>query len=212
MNRLVVTLLGLAVSATAMAAERAAPPVVRASPLIAPCVEAAARAYRVSGVQVEVGTVADAERGDLLVGSAVEVTRALETGTALVDSDVDVARIPWVLRVPEGNPDAVLDLDDALRRDLEVVVPTGPGAHEAQRVVAGRGRVREVAGSEALRGASRALVPLSLRGPGHVIPTHVRPLEARAAVRAGSTQGVAARAFLQFLVSPDGQAAFAACR
>ena len=202
--------LGLALGAAVAAAERGSPLVVRASPLLAPCVEAAALNDPARAVRVDPSAGLDA--ADVLVGADVEVTRALEMGMALPDSDLDVARIPWVLRVPAGNPSRIVGLEDALARDLEVVLPKDPAAYEARRRAAGRGdRVREAADPRELRSASVALVPLSLAGAGERIPVDLRPIEVRAAVLSGSRQTATARAFVSFLASEPGQRAFTVC-
>ncbi|HLA76595.1 MAG TPA: substrate-binding domain-containing protein [Vicinamibacteria bacterium] len=180
------------------------PLIVRASPLFSSCVEASARSYAARGVRVGAG----GGEADVLVASDVEVTRALETGMAFLDSDVDVARVPWVLRVPAGNPSRVASLDQALAQGVEIALPKDPAAYEARRLVAGRERVREdpEAGS-----APTALLPLSLARGGEHIPTDIRPLHVRAVVLSGSKQQAAARAFASFLGSEAGQRAFAAC-
>src|SRR3990172_11472168 len=103
----ILLLLALAGGAAGAAEHRL---IVRASPLFPSCVEASARSYAARGVRVGAG----GGEADVLVASDVEVTRALETGMAFLDSDVDVARVPWVLRVPAGNPSRVASLDQAL--------------------------------------------------------------------------------------------------
>ena len=75
---------------------------VRASPVAAPCVEAAGQAWEARGgrsVSVETGDLRDRGAWDVLVGSGVELTRALEGGEADLATDVDVATIPWVLHL-----------------------------------------------------------------------------------------------------------------
>lgn len=202
--------LSLALGGTVAATERPAPLIVRASPLVAPCVEASASAYAARAVRIDASAGQNA--ADVLVAADVEVTRALEAGMALLDSDVDLARIPWVLQVPAGNPSRIAGLEDALARGLEVVLPKDPAAYEARRITAGRGdRVREASDPRELRSAPIALLPLSLAGAGDRIPTALRPLQVRAVVLAGSKQAEAARAFASFLGSEPGQRAFTAC-
>lgn len=201
---------GLGLGAALAAAERNPPLLVRASPLLAPCVEAAAR--QDPGRALRIDADAGPEAADLLVAADVEVTRALEMGTALLDSDVDVARIPWVLKLAAGSPSSLASLEDALARGLEVVLPKGAAAYEARRMAAERGgRVRETADLRELRSAPLALLPRSLAGAGEQVPAGLRPLEVRAAVLAGARQPEAARAFVSFLGSEPGRRAFAAC-
>jgi len=59
---------------------------VRSSAVCAPCVEAAGRAWEARGgrpVSVETGGLRDRGAWDVLVGSGVELTRALEGGTPI---------------------------------------------------------------------------------------------------------------------------------
>jgi hypothetical protein len=72
-------------------------------------------------------------------------------------------------------------------------------------------RVRESEDPQALRGASVALVPLSLAGSGERLATDVPPLVARAAVAERAPHAEAAQAFVRYLASEPGQRAFAAC-
>ena len=97
---------GVAVVAVlAVAGAPAAALRVRASSVVAPCVEAAVRAWPDGrGVQVETAPANAAGPADVIVASAVELTRALEGGAAEVGSDVDVARVPWVVQVRPGGP------------------------------------------------------------------------------------------------------------
>jgi hypothetical protein len=186
---------------------------IRATDAVAPCVRSAARAYPAGkGITIEVGRLADA-RADVLVGSAPEVTRALESGQAVVGSDVAVARIPWVIALAPGNPARVRAPGDLRRPDLEVWVLEGAAAYEARRHLEALapGRVREAADRTVLGAAAAAVVPLSLAGPGERIPFDVPPIEAQAAVGAGSRRSAAARGFIAFLGSEAGGKAFAAC-
>src|SRR5262245_50128715 len=96
-----------------------APLKVRASEAVAPCVRAAATAW--SGrVELEAGSLMAASAADVLVAaSGVEMTRAVESGRALDGSEVEIARIPWVISVPRGNPEGVLALKDLARPGVD---------------------------------------------------------------------------------------------
>jgi hypothetical protein len=149
---------------------------------------------------------------DVMVGSAVELTRALESGAADLESDVDVARVPWVVQVRPGGPASVRQAADVAASGAEVTIPDSPAAYEARRwaVDKGGGRVREASG-RALREAAVALVPLSLAGAGERLRVDVPPLIVRAAVAAAPGHAADARALVAFLASDAGQKAFAAC-
>ncbi len=212
MRRGVLTVgLAVALGAAAGATERPTSLTIHASPLVVPCLEASASAYA-AGRAVRIDTGGGPNASDLLVASDLEVTRALETGLALLDSDQDVAQIPWVLQVSAGNPGRVRSLEDALAQGLEVVLPKDVAAHEVRRMAEGRGnRTRQASDVRDLRSASAAVLPLSLAAAGDRIPTSLRPLHVRVAVLAGSKQEAAARAFAGFLASEPGQRVFAAC-
>jgi hypothetical protein len=187
---------------------------VRASEAVAPCVEAAAAKWPAAGrrVSVERGPFA-AKRSDLFVGSAVEMTRAVESGAATEGSEVDLAQIPWVLSVPSGNPDRLSGLADLERSGHEVAILGGPEAYEARRAlkaVLRAERIREVGDRKGLEASGVTLVPLSLAS-GHTVSVDVPPLLARAALAEGAPQKAAAKNFLEFLGSDAGRAAFAAC-
>ena len=212
----------LVVFVVAAPAEGASPPEgasarvlrVRASEAVAPCVEAAAAKWPAAGqrVSVERGPLA-AQGSDLFVGSAVEMTRAIESGAAREGSEVDLARIPWVLSVPAGNPDRLSGLADLERSGHEVAILGGPEAYEARRAlnaVLRAERIREVGDRKGLEASGVTLVPLSL-ARGQTVAVDVPPLLARAALAEGSPHAVAAKTFLQFLGSDAGRAAFAAC-
>lgn len=185
---------------------------VRASLEAAPCVLAAASAYD-RPVAVETGALRGPGPADVLVGSGVEINRALEGGAAVVGSEEALARIPWVLSVAAGNPLRIAGLADLARPGLEVFVLGGPAAYEARRALAERQteRVRESRDGAALRRAAIALVPLSMAGAGERVAVDVAPIPVGAAVSARSTRLAEARAFVSFLVSEKGQAAFVAC-
>ena len=188
---------------------------VRASSIVAPCVEAAARAWPPARGPMQVETAAPLAPGpaDVLVASAVELTRALEGGTAELDSDIDVARVPWVMQVRTGGPATIRRAADLAGSGAEVTVPDSPAAYEARRwaAAASGGRVREAKGRE-LREAAVALVPLSLAGAGERIDVDVPPIVVRAAVALAPARPAEARAFVAFLASEPGQKAFAECR
>jgi hypothetical protein len=187
---------------------------VRASEAVAPCVEAAAAKWP-SGVRVTVerGSLAASKGVDLFVGSAVEMTRAVETGAATEGSEVDLARIPWVLSVPAGNPDRLTGLSDLGRSGQEVATLSGPEAYEARRALKGAlraERIREVADRKGLEASGVSLVPLSL-ARGQTVSVDVPPLIARAAAAEGARHTDFARAFLQFLGTDEGRRVFAEC-
>jgi ABC-type molybdate transport system substrate-binding protein len=186
---------------------------VRATTAVAPCVEAAARAYEKKGGRavVETGALGEATAADVLVGAAAEVTRALESGAAAPDSDAEVARVPWVLVVTTGNPYGVHNLADAARAGIEVWVAGGPAAHAARRAAfaAAPDRVREASDGVAPAGAAAALAPLCLAGAGERVPVDVPELVVEAAVSARTSQARAAGDFVTFLASPAGRRAFA---
>jgi hypothetical protein len=187
---------------------------VRASSVVAPCVEAAVHAWPEGrGVQVETASASAPGPADVIVASAVELTRALEGGAAEVGSDVDIARVPWVVQVRPGGPSSVRRASDLATAGAEVAIPDSPAAYEARRWAAasGGGRFREMHGRE-LREAAVALVPLSLAGPGERLAVDVPPIVVRAAVAAEPARPADARLLVAFLASETGQKAFAACR
>jgi len=186
---------------------------VRTTTAVAPCVEAAARAYEKNAgrVVVETGGLGDASPADVFVGSAAEVTRALEGGAAVVDSDAEVARVRWVLVVPEGNPHQIHGLADLDRAAVEVWIAGGPAAYEARRAVQKLApeRAREASDGVVPRGAAVALAPFCLAGPGERVTVEVPDLVVEAAVSARASQPDAARDFVAYLASPPGRRAFA---
>jgi len=207
----------LVTSALVPAAGAGEPLRVRVTAAVAPCVAAAISGWigpGGRGVRVEAAGLRDPGPADVLVGASVEMTRALEGGRAVVNSDLEVAEIPWVLSVAPGNPLGVRSLADARDKGVEVTVPAGPAAYEARRSLAGGGtsRVRESGDRAELRAAAVALLPLSLAGSGERIPVpEVPPLLASAAVAEGAAQPERARELVRFLGSEAGQRAFAAC-
>jgi hypothetical protein len=185
---------------------------VRASPEATPCVTAAGEAWRGSGgLEVETGSLRDAGAWDVLVGSRVELTRALEGGDADASSDVEIAEIPWVLHVAGGKE--VRSLADLGRPGVDTVILGGPAAYEVRRALAEKGvsRVIETTDPGRLRSAPVALLPVSLAGSRRGVPVDVPPIRVGAAVGARARHASAAAAFVQFLGSERGQQAFAAC-
>lgn len=195
----------------------AEPPLrVRVSPAVAPCVQAATRSWETSRgipVALETGALSGAGAVDAFVGSSVELTRVLEGGEGVVQSDVDVADIPWVLAVAATSPPRVRSLADLGRGEVEVTLLGGPAAYEARRALAERGgtRVRETTEPALLRAAPVAIVPLSLAGPGERHRLDIPPLRATAAVSVQAARPEVARAFVAFLGSSAGQKAFVTC-
>jgi ABC-type molybdate transport system substrate-binding protein len=186
---------------------------VRATAAVAACVGAAARAYERGPrrVAVETGPLAEAGNADVLVGAATEVTRALEGGAAVADSDATVAAVRWVLVVPEGNPQSLTGLRDVDRAGVEVWVAGGPAAHEARRALqrAAPTRLREAGDGTVPRGAAATLAPACTAGPGERLAVEVPDLVVEAAVSTGARRPDAARDFVTFLASPAGRRAFA---
>ncbi|MCL4821942.1 MAG: substrate-binding domain-containing protein [Vicinamibacteria bacterium] len=194
----------LTAAPTACAAE---PVRVRADAVAAPCLSAVLKAAGGGGLVVADGPA------DLLIAAASEVARAVESGTALEDGEIGLARVPFVLVVPAGNPLGLRGLDDVARAGGELAVLDLPAAHEARRAAeaAAPGRVRLQAGERARR-APLALVPLSLAGEGEKLPTGLRPLELRGAVLAAARDPQAARALLARLARPPAVDAWARCQ
>ena len=204
----------LALPAALAAADAPSPLRVRATTVVAPCVQSAVRAFPApaGGVTVEVAPARTPGPADVIVASAVELTRALEGGAAEPNTDFDVARVPWVVQVRAGGP-AIRSAQDLAGSGVEVAVPDSPAAYEAFRWARSTtgGRARSAAARE-LREAPVVLVPLSLAGPGERIGVDVPALRARAALAVDPAHRSAAEAFLAFLRSEAGQSAFAACR
>jgi hypothetical protein len=196
----------------AAAAPGAGPLQVRASALVAPCVESAVRAWPAPHPAVEVDPTGLFAPGpaDAFVASAVELTRALESGRAEIGTDADVARVPWVVQARAGAP-AIRSAADLA--GVEVAVPNSPAAFEAVRWAraATGGRARAASARE-MRESAVVLVPLSLATPGDRIGVDVPAIVVRAALGSAPARDADARAFLAFLGSETGQRAFAACR
>jgi len=205
-----------AVRAASGPARAEAPLLVRATAVVVPCVEAAGEAYAATSghrIAVETGALRPAGAADVVVGTDVEMTRALESGEAVDETEAEIARIPWVLAVSTASPVKISALADVERSGLDVAVLDGSEAHEARKALAAlpASRVRATSDAAALRAAPLALVPLSLAGPGTRVKTDVQPLVASAAVTARAARRSEARAFVQFLASEAGQRAFATC-
>ncbi len=187
---------------------------VRGTAEVAPCVAAAGSGWSGGRVALETAGLRDPGPVDVLVGTSVEMTRALEGGGAVVNSDVDIAAIPWVLVVGAGNPRRMRSLADVREKGVEVMVLGGPVAYEARRALAGGGtaRVRESTDRQTLRAASLALLPLSLAASGvRIAVPEVPALRATGAVAVGAAQPERAERYVRFIGSEAGQRAFAAC-
>jgi hypothetical protein len=156
---------------------------------------------------------------DVVVAANRELNRVIESGMTRPDQEVDVAEIPWVAA---GPPGAGAPSVAALGRTQLVDVLGGVVAQETWRRLAqrglqparsergGRGTEREPREAVRLQPGEAAVVPLSLAGAAAVTPLDVPPLLARAlGVRA--SQRPSLRAFLDFLTSEKGNAAFRAC-
>ena len=190
---------------------------VRTTSAVAPCLAPVVRAYEAGGparVALETGELRALEGPiDLLVGSAIELTHAIESGEGLDATQVAVARIPWVVVVAPEAGVKIERLADLGRAGLEVSVLGGPAGYEARRALAEvrAGHVRESQDLSELKHAPLSLVPLSLAGAGEQVKVDVAPLAAYAAVATRSLQRATAERFLAFLSSEAGQQAFAAC-
>jgi len=203
---LILALLGLTSISAAEDALR-----VRSASVSAPCVEAVGMAWGGGAVSVETGSLRDGGDWDVLVGSSVETNRALEAGDAVIDSDVDVALIPWVLSLASSGD--VHALADVVRSGAEILVPAGAASYEARRALAEEGTARVVETDDRARlgSAPVALVPVSLAGPGRQVEVDVRPIRVVAAVGIRTRSARDAQAFVEFLGSKAGQDVFAAC-
>lgn len=188
---------------------------VEAGEAVAPCVRAAAEVFarRGAGVDVSVGRLVGARQADVLVASSVEITRAIEAGRAEEGSDVDVASIPWILALEPGGPGDVRRLEDLGRTGAEVLLLGGAAAYEARRALAAfpEIEVHETTDVASLRGASAAILPLSLAAGTHHAALDIPPVTARAVVMRQPRDPAAAATFVGFLASEEGQRAFAAC-
>jgi len=186
---------------------------VRVSPAAAPCVAAVVREYPGPGrPRMETGPLKD-PGPHVIVGSSVEVDRVMDSGGGLHDTDVDVARIPWVLVVAPGQAAPERGLAGLSAAAADVAVLAGPEAYAARRALRDLPdrRVREASDPAVLKSAPLALVPLSLAEGGQQVATDVAPVRIRAAVATAGAGSPAARAFVAFLAGDTGRGAFAAC-
>jgi hypothetical protein len=213
------TALALAASLALAGAARGGALVVKASPAASPCAAAAALAFRqATGRAVEVqaaaiGPVGSAAGADVVVAIEEELTRVIEGGESAPDLDVDVASIPWVLT---GAGAGTADLRGLARSGAHVRVLGGAiGRHARQSLESLPAERVETArtpdGLRKLSPGELALVPLSLAGPGPVAATDVPALLVRAVGVRGTPRAGAARAFLDFLATGPGNAAFRSC-
>lgn len=217
MSRLLLVLALLSTAAPPPSALR-----VKASPAVAPCVAAAARAFERAGAgsaAVETAPLFDAastDGADVVVAADAELNRIIEGGATDPGLDVDVAKIPWVL-VGAGGTEAV-SLDALAGARTTVRVMGGVVGREASRSLARQGigpdrveRLREPVSPLRLEPGQAAVVPLSLAGPGAATSLDIPPLVARALGVRTSPRKQQARAFLDFLGSEPGNGAFRAC-
>ena len=216
MNRSIVAILALLGAGAAPRGELR----VKASPPVSPCVAAAIPLFeRASGVRASLQTgdvwgVASAEGQDVVVAVEEELTRVIEGGASRPDLDVDVARIPWVLVTTRQEP--AVDVQALERSSVRVLVLGGAVGREARKSLQSlppdRVRtLRAAAGPVRLEAGEAAVVPLSLAGPGTVSRLPIPPLLVRAVGVRASPRPDAAQAFLDFLTSERGAAAFSAC-
>jgi hypothetical protein len=193
---------------------------VKASPAVSPCVAAALPVFqRTSGVRASLQTgdvwgASSVAGADVVVAVEEELTHVIEGGASHPDLEVDVARIPWVLVTTGREPD--LDVQALERSSARVLVLGGVVGREARKSLQGLPpeRVHTVTapdGPVRLRANEAAVVPLSLAGPGEVKGLSIPPLLVRAVGVRASPRPDAARAFLEFLTSERGAAAFSAC-
>jgi Bacterial extracellular solute-binding protein len=206
--------LALMLAGAGTAGRAAEPPLsVRASRVLLTCATAAARVYTQGNVTVIPGGYKELAGADAFVGADVEITRALESGAAVLRSEVDIATVPWVLVVAGNNTLGLRTTADLSRTTSEVWVLGGLVGSSGRRALSGLDpeRLKESEDPLALRAAAIALVPLSLAGSGERLATDVPPLVARAVVAEGTPHAQAATAFVRFLASEPGQRAFAAC-
>jgi len=216
--------------AAATAAPAGAPLRIKASPAVVPCATAAAREYaRATGLAplVETAAIGSPESvtgADVVVAANRELNRVIESGMTRPDQELDVAEIPWVAAGPPGTDAPSIQ---ALARTQLVDVLGGVVAQETWRRLAQQGlqaarserggRGGERAGAREPREPVRlqpgeaAVVPLSLAGSAAVTRLDVPPLLARALGVRASQRPDASRAFLDFLASEKGNAAFRGC-
>jgi hypothetical protein len=161
-----------------------------------------------------IGPVDSARDADVVVAAEEELTRVIEGGASMPDVDEELGRIPWVLVAPPG---AKASQVGALTRSTATIrVPRGVIARHARESLENlpRDRVRSIrldAAAVAPREGELALVPLSLAGPGTVSATSIPSILVRAVGVRATTRPDAARAFVEFLASGPGNAAFRSC-
>jgi hypothetical protein len=160
-----------------------------------------------------IGPVGSTRGADVVVAVEEELTRVIEGGESADDLDVDVATIPWVFT---GTGAAGSNVRALARSGTRVSVFGGVISRHARQSLESlppeRVRsVKDVSVALRLTAGELALVPQSLAGPGPVSAADVPPLRVRAVGVRGSGQPDAARAFLEFLTGPAGQAAFSRC-
>jgi len=195
---------------------------VKASPAVAPCVAAAALEFeRVTGRKLAIETAAlfdaaSTDGADVVVAADQELNRIIEGGATHPDLDVDVARIPWVLAGASATGE--LSAQSLGQTTTRVRIMGGIVGREASRSLTRQGlaptrvaRLREPLAPLRLEAGEAAVVPLSLAGSFPVTSLDIPPLTARALGVRASARTDAIRAFLDFLVSEKGNAAFRAC-
>jgi hypothetical protein len=179
---------------------------VRASAAVAPCVAPVVEAFNRTGarrVVLEVGSPAPVGEADVVIGDDAEMTRLLEGGAAALAGSVELGAMPWVHVSPEGF---------GAFSDGPVAVLAGPAGRDARALLSlSRAAVTVTADAVELRGASSALVPLSLAGPGTRRPADIPPLQATAAEVTSSANRPAARRFLAFLRAAESRTAIERC-
>lgn len=205
-SRAVVALTVLLVSPSPLVSEPGL--VARASEVVLPCAGPALRAARVTGVRVIPGEVRDSGAADILIGGSVEITRALESGLAYVDSDQSVGEVEWRLVAGDGHTSRTLS--DAAEVAADVAVPAGADADEVRRAVTRTGARVQERPMKNVRDAPLAVVP-SWASPEGGTAIDVRPLRVRAAVSRRARDAAAARAAVGALGSEAARRAFARC-
>ena len=202
--------------AAATAAPAGAPLRIKASAAVVPCATAAAQEYaRATGLAplVETAAIGSPESvtgADVVVAANRELNRVIESGMTRPDQELDVAEIPWVAAGPPGTD--VLGgvvAQETWRR----LAQQGLQAARSERGGRGgeRAGAREPREPVRLQPGEAAVVPLSLAGSAAVTRLDVPPLLARALGVRASQRPDASRAFLDFLASEKGNAAFRGC-
>ncbi len=180
---------------------------VRASAALAPCVAPVVEAWNRLGARraaLEIGLPSAAGDADVVIGDDTEMVRALEGGAASIATSVELGAMPWVHVTPEGLAAAAFE--------GPVAVLGGPAGREARALLSRSGASVKVATDAAeLKGATTALVPLSLAGPGARRPADLPPLQGTAAEVVASPRGPAARQFLAFLRTREARVALDRC-